>query len=276
MDLTEAILDLKDKTSQLVERFTTQADQWDQKVNDAVNYAHTQVDNFIAGARREYPVSSLLINPYFNIENGDSGFPKYWTLQNNDWNCNHPFGLAVTDLTYELISLAPAGNAGKKYWDSSMKKMFAQALGISLRRCGALVGSAKILAFHGKTRTECHSSFQIYQRIFNYSKKAFSGGAYVYCNRWDLVVGAQVKLKCNYARWGGSKYLEGNEGVIKLVSREQSGTGIRGITIGVKFAKTDTPQDFTFAIAFPWLVCGYSDDFVPPAIPEMILNQLGG
>jgi len=50
MDLTKAILELKDKTSQLLERFTTQADKWDQKVNDAVNYAHTQVDNFIAGA----------------------------------------------------------------------------------------------------------------------------------------------------------------------------------------------------------------------------------
>jgi len=33
MDLTKAILELKDKTSQLLERFTTQADQWDQKVN---------------------------------------------------------------------------------------------------------------------------------------------------------------------------------------------------------------------------------------------------
>jgi len=54
MDLTKAILELKDKTSQLLERFTTQADQWDQKVNDAVNYAHTQVDNFIAGAEARF------------------------------------------------------------------------------------------------------------------------------------------------------------------------------------------------------------------------------
>jgi len=66
MDLTQVILDLKDKTSQLVERFTTQADQWDQKVNDAVNYAHTQVDNFIFGARGEYPVTpNLLKNTRF-------------------------------------------------------------------------------------------------------------------------------------------------------------------------------------------------------------------
>jgi len=50
MDLTQAILELKNKTAQLLERFTTQADKWDKKVNDAVNYAHTQVDNFIAGA----------------------------------------------------------------------------------------------------------------------------------------------------------------------------------------------------------------------------------
>ena len=38
----------------------------------------SQVDGFIAGARGEYPASSLLLNPYFNLEN--NGFPKYWDL----------------------------------------------------------------------------------------------------------------------------------------------------------------------------------------------------
>jgi hypothetical protein len=274
MDLTKAILELKENTSKLVERMATQSDKWDQQVKNLVNEGKTKINNFIAGARGEYPASSLLLNPYFNLE--DNGFPKYWSLDNNDWNCNHEFGLGVSDLTYELVPLAPVGDPGQKHWDSSMKEMFANALGISLRNCGALVGSMKILVFHGKTKTECHSSFQIYQRIFNYSKKAFSGGAYVYCNRWDLVVGTQVRLRCNYARRGGVKYDQGNEGVMKITTSVSDPVGIRGITIGVKFTKTSTPENFTFAIAAPWLVCGYADDFVPPAIPELILNQIGG
>jgi hypothetical protein len=279
MDLTQTILELKENTSKLVERFTTQADKWDQQVKNLVNEGKTKINNFIAGARGEYPASSLLLNPYFNLE--DKGFPKYWELNNASWNCNHSFGLGVSDLTYELVPLAPVGDPGQKHWDSSIKEIFAKALGIPLRRCGALVGSMKILVFHGKTRTECHSSFHIRQRIFNYSKKAFSGGAYVYCDRWDLVDGARVDLRCNHARWGSSRggsirYNQGNEGVIKVTKSEKQSVGIRGITIGVKFKKTSTPENFTFAIAAPWLVCGYADDFVPPAIPELILNQIGG
>ncbi|SMO58987.1 hypothetical protein SAMN06269117_1131, partial [Balnearium lithotrophicum] len=64
MDLTQAILELKNDTSQLVERFATQADKWDQKVNDAVNYAHSKVDGFVAGVRGEFPS----VNVHFNSQ----------------------------------------------------------------------------------------------------------------------------------------------------------------------------------------------------------------
>jgi len=95
MDLTKAILDLKNDTSQLVERFATQADKWDQKVNDAVNYAHTQVDNFIAGARGEYPAVNLYKNPLYKGEKGkDFSFGGYnpkkhkYTYEAVPWNYN--------------------------------------------------------------------------------------------------------------------------------------------------------------------------------------------
>jgi len=83
MDLTKAVLELKDKTSQLLERFTTQADKWDQKVNDAVNYAHTQVDNFIAGARSEFGAVNIIPDPYLKYQGTDSngnptGRGKFW------------------------------------------------------------------------------------------------------------------------------------------------------------------------------------------------------
>ncbi len=46
-DLTQMILELKNNTSQLLERWATQSDKWDQQVNEA----KTKVDSFIAGAK---------------------------------------------------------------------------------------------------------------------------------------------------------------------------------------------------------------------------------
>ncbi len=64
-DLTELILKVKDNTSQLLERWATQSDKWDQQVNDAVNKAKTKVDSFIDGARVEF-VGTQLIGANWN------------------------------------------------------------------------------------------------------------------------------------------------------------------------------------------------------------------
>jgi len=77
MDLTQAILELKNKTSQLVERWATQSDKWDKQVNDAVNKVKSQVDNFIAGARSEFPLFPLHENPSFIKDNGDGTYSVY-------------------------------------------------------------------------------------------------------------------------------------------------------------------------------------------------------
>ena len=143
----------------------------------------------------------------------------------------------------------------------------AEATGICIRHCGALRGAVNILVFHGKTRTECHSSFQIGQDVFAWSRKVFSAGCYVYCNRWDLLHGVGIRTGCEFARWGGAVFQDATEGVLKIVviNRDNSiKKGIRGIRIGAKVKQTDTPQEFTIAFVFPWLVCGYADDFVPP------------
>ncbi|GAB6075693.1 hypothetical protein [Desulfurobacterium crinifex] len=50
MDLTQTILELKENTSELLQRWTTQSDKWNQQVNDLVNYGKSKIDGFIAGA----------------------------------------------------------------------------------------------------------------------------------------------------------------------------------------------------------------------------------
>ncbi|GAB6075797.1 hypothetical protein [Desulfurobacterium crinifex] len=64
-DLTELLLEVKDNTSQLLERWTTQSDKWDQQVNDLVNYGKSKIDGFIAGARGEF-VGTQLIGASWN------------------------------------------------------------------------------------------------------------------------------------------------------------------------------------------------------------------
>jgi hypothetical protein len=55
MDLTQTILELKENTSQLLERWTTQSDKWDQQVQAKIN----ELEQWRQGVRGEYPVISI-------------------------------------------------------------------------------------------------------------------------------------------------------------------------------------------------------------------------
>lgn len=206
------------------------------------------------------PSLNLVVNPYFNVTD-DNGFPKYWSINNSNWSCNHSFGLDVKDLSWELINFAPVG----EYWDNPILSNLADSIGIEIRRCGSvnIRNPIKVLVFKGKTRTECHCSFQIMQRVSRfYSTKNMSAGVYIYSNRWDLVNGSEIMVDCKSARWGGRKH-NGTEGVLKLISNNINvrNFGARGITIGVKFNKTQSEEEFTVAFALPFVTIGYSDLF---------------
>jgi len=127
MDLTKAILELKDKTSQLVERWATQSDKWDKQVNDAVNKVKTKVDSFIANARREYPSLNLYKNPLFKGEKGkDFSF--------GGWN---PRGHKYT---YEAVSWDY--NDTTKQMAQKIRSVITDDNGNLAVRCCSIIGEA--------------------------------------------------------------------------------------------------------------------------------------
>jgi len=116
MDLTKAILELKDKTAQLLERFTTQADKWDQKVNDAVNYAHTKVDSFVTKARGEYPFVNLIKREHWRFE------------KDADGNFQHPFSFWTPDSVSPTLSFVDMSDPAQRDSLPQVVKDMLQAL----------------------------------------------------------------------------------------------------------------------------------------------------
>jgi len=109
MDLTKAILELKENTSKLVERMATQSDKWDQQVKDLVNYGKSQIDGFIAGARGEFPVINLFpfTRDFGYTQDYDSNIPSpkgiYFWIANGSIQLNKVRSKTPDDVANGLL-----------------------------------------------------------------------------------------------------------------------------------------------------------------------------
>jgi hypothetical protein len=122
MDLTKAILELKENTSKLVERMATQSDKWDQQVNDLVNYGKSKIDGFIAGARGKFPLPENLIANSFMIDvDSNTGAPVGYSAQGVTIQAVHPFtkafeGPYVAEKPANAVDDPELADADHPYW----------------------------------------------------------------------------------------------------------------------------------------------------------------
>jgi hypothetical protein len=91
-DLTELLLEVKDNTSQLLERWTTQSDKWDQEVQEAA----AKVDSFIASAK-------ATIKGWW--------YPKFYVHQQSGNDSNEGLQSSPIKSIQEAIDRTPEGGA---------------------------------------------------------------------------------------------------------------------------------------------------------------------
>jgi len=257
MDLTKAILELKENTSKLVERMATQSDKWDQQVNDLVNYGKSKIDGFIAGARREFGTVNLLKNTQFLDSDGDnfpdgyftfypSGATKAYTLITPDKSAADGTDEKIAS---QVLAKAFTGNENDTgdwthYWSDAIYKV----LKVTLR--GFAPGD--------------HWSFN--QRTIQIpSESIITRGVSIYIPTVYQDVSFYIADNPGGSTYDGLGSVVNQSGFFNLYA-VQKGTksGNLGFLLNV-FNKSSSTQDVTFYIGFPVLALGHAGNlkFIP-------------
>ncbi len=264
-DLTELILEVKDNTSQLLERWTTQSDKWDQQVNDLVNYGKSQIDGFIAGARGEFGTVNLLKNTQFLDSDGDNFPDGYFTFYPS--GATKTYTLITPDkgaadgtdekIASQVLAKAFTGNendeGGWTHWD---EKILYRVLKVTLQEFPPYDSTNKdwIWSFNQKT-------------LHIASGSTITRGVSIYIPDVYPDVVFSIHDNPSGSTYDGLGSIVNQSGFFNLYAvQRQTASGHLGFLLNV-YNKSSNPQDVTFYIGFPVFALGHAGNlkFIPEA-----------